>query len=60
MLDIISPQPKLAVLYKCRNCGKKGRISAVLFQKKCPNCGSTDLKLALGMDEGKPPFPIVH
>jgi Zn finger protein HypA/HybF involved in hydrogenase expression len=60
MFDIILPQPKLAVLYKCRNCGRKSRILAVLFRKKCPNCGGTDLKLTFDMVEEKPPFPIVH
>jgi len=46
--------PKLSLLYKCRNCGKKINLLSGIISKKCPRCGQKTLKVSAGMSEYKP------
>jgi len=60
MFDIIHyPAFKLAVRYKCQNCGHESRPLTALMRKKCPRCGGSKLKPSLGITECKPVFPFV-
>jgi len=59
MSGIVTPSPKLTLLYKCLDCGHKFCLLYGIMRKKCPKCGSTRIKVAFGFAE-KPPFPIVH
>ena len=54
MFGIVTPPPKLAVLYKCRNCGHKFGLLTGFVKKECPCCGGEKLRLTLGTIEKRP------
>jgi Zn finger protein HypA/HybF involved in hydrogenase expression len=58
MYGIITPMPKLTVLYKCRDCGHKSRTLFGLVTKKCPCCGGSRLKIAVGFENRQPPWIV--
>jgi DNA-directed RNA polymerase subunit RPC12/RpoP len=61
MFDFVHfPVFKLAVRYKCQSCGHEYRPLTAFMQKKCPHCGGSRLKPALGITESKPIFPFVN
>jgi len=61
MFDIIHYAVfKLAVRYKCQSCGHECRLLTALMRKKCPRCGGSRLKPALGITESKSIFPFVN
>ena len=34
--------------FRCRTCGKEGTFDG---RRDCPNCGSVDVQLAIGIEE---------
>ena len=60
MAKIVSPPPRLAVLYKCQDCGNKLSLLKAILRKKCPACGGSRLKLSVGMLEHDPRGVIVN
>ena len=61
MFGVVSlPLPKLAVLYKCLDCGHKCRFFTGLVKKECPCCGGENLRLTVGMVERKQPPWVVN
>ena len=54
VIDYPYPQYKPAFRYKCRSCNRIFRILTVLFErKKCPACGSPNIKLVFRIVEKK-------
>jgi len=45
---IIKPLPGPSLLYKCRDCGHKFKPLLVFLPKKCPICGSENVKISIG------------
>jgi len=55
MFGVIKPLPVPSLLYKCRDCGHKFKPLLVFLPRKCPLCGSGNVKLAIGIaDDGSP------
>lgn len=50
---------QLMARFRCRTCGKEG---AFIYdgRRRCPNCGSIDVQLAIGIDELPDDDPFIE
>jgi Zn finger protein HypA/HybF involved in hydrogenase expression len=48
MHGVIKPLPEPSLIYKCRDCGHKFKPLLVFLPKKCPICGSGNIKISIG------------
>jgi len=60
MFGVIKPLPGPSLLYKCRDCGHKFKPLLVFLPKKCPLCGSGNVKISIGITDDGPPGTVVN
>jgi len=59
MFGVITPPPKLTVLYECQSYGRKRGMATAYARGKCPDCGGKNLRPVMGMVGERPRFPFV-